>query len=84
MSTRKKTTHSKSAFHRHVKFHAHDCSNVHDLTEYKLRRLLEVLKDQKQKNFIAKLLEEYLKGLIQIAWEDGVVPYYSLTPKKKL
>lgn len=84
MATRKKNTHSRSAFHKHVKFSIHDPSNICDFTEYKLNRLLLVIKDEKQRQFIERLLSDYLLGLVAIAWEDGVVPFYAPVKKNKL
>lgn len=56
-------------------------STAIDFTEKKLERLADNCKDEQRKILILRLLHDYLKGFIAIAWEEGERPVYVFSNK---
>ncbi len=82
MSTKKKST-SKSAYQVHISAQKVDKTNVVDFSEYKLRRIIAIITDARQKQFLIRMLSDYLAGKILIAWEDGIIPFYTSLKRPK-
>ncbi len=78
MVKRKSNARTRSAYQAHVStiLPPEDAVNVVDLAEKKLRRLAERHPDEDVRKLAARMLADYLKGSIAIAWESGVVPVY--------
>lgn len=78
MVKRKKAARTRSGYQAHVStlLPVEDATNVVDLTERKLRRLAVHHPDSDIRTLATRMLSDYLKGSIAIAWEDGVVPVY--------
>jgi hypothetical protein len=78
MVKRKREVRTRSAYQAHVLtiLPAEAAGNVVDLTERKLRRIAKLHADEDIRKLAARMLHDYLRGSIAIAWEDGVVPVY--------
>jgi len=79
MVKRKSNARTRSAYQAHVStfLPTESATNVVDLAERKLRRLAERHPDEDVRKLAARMLHDYLRGSIAIAWEQGVVPVYS-------
>jgi len=79
MVKRKSNARTRSAYQAHVStfLTTEDATNVVDLAERKLRRLAATHTDADVRRLASRMLADYLKGSIAIAWEQGVVPVYS-------
>lgn len=44
---------------------------VFDYTEYKLRKHINVVKDEQQKLTLRELLRDYIAGNVAVAWKKG-------------
>lgn len=58
-----------------------DKSNLVDFTEFKLRKLIDNTKQQKQAILLVALLDDYINGFVSIAWKCGNTPIYIKTYK---
>lgn len=78
MVKRKSNARTRSAYQAHVStfLPGSDVSNVVDLAERKLRRLSERHPDEDVRKLASRMLADYLRGSIAIAWESGVIPIY--------
>ena len=78
MVKRKRVARTRSAYQAHVStiLPAEAASNVVDLTERKLRRIAVHHPDADIRTLATRMLADYLKGSIAIAWEDGKIPVY--------
>jgi len=78
MVKRKKEARTRSAYQAHVStiLAAESSKNVLDLTEKKLRKLAVNHPDADIRHLATRMLHDYLRGVIAIAWEDGIVPVY--------
>ncbi len=78
MTKRKRTARTRSAYQAHVStlLPGSEATNVVDLTEKKLRRLATRHPDEAIRKLATRMLADYLRGSIAIAWEDGIVPVY--------
>ncbi len=78
MVKRKSNARTRSAYQAHVStfLATEDATNVVDLAERKLRRLAANHADADVRRLASRMLADYLKGSIAIAWESGVVPVY--------
>ena len=52
-----------------------------DFNEKKLLKLADECGEEQRKILFLKLVHDYIKGLIAIAWEDGVKPIYVFAQK---
>jgi len=75
---RKAAARTRSAYQAHVSTFTtgDEASNVVDLAERKLRRLASRHADADVRKLATRMLSDYLKGSIAIAWENGVIPIY--------
>lgn len=55
--------------------------NIIDFNEKKLLKLAEDCIEEQRKILFLKLVHDYVKGLIAIAWEDGTKPIYVFAQK---
>jgi len=78
MAKRKGNARTRSAYQAHVStiLPPEDVANVVDLAEKKLRRLADRHPDEDVRKLAARMLVDYMKGSIAIAWEQGVIPVY--------
>lgn len=78
MAKRKKEARTRSAYQAHVStiLPLDTAKNVLDLTERKLRRIAVSHPDADIRRLVTRMLHDYLRGTIAVAWEDGVVPVY--------
>ena len=78
MAKRKKEARTRSAYQAHVStiLPTESAKNVLDLSEKKLRRIAVNHPDADIRRLAARMLHDYLRGSIAIAWEDGIVPVY--------
>jgi hypothetical protein len=78
MVKRKKQGRARSAYQAHVStiLTADEAKNVVDLTECKLRRIVRNHADEDIRKLAARMLNDYVRGVIAIAWEEGI-PVYS-------
>lgn len=78
MVKRKKAARTRSAYQAHVStlLPANEATNVVDLTERKLRRIASLHSDEDIRKLATRMLQDYLRGTIAIAWEEGCVPVY--------
>ena len=53
--------------------------NLFDFTDYKLRKYIDNVKDEKKKEILVKALNDYKRGLIAIAWSSGEPTWFSVT-----
>jgi hypothetical protein len=69
---------TRSLYQAHVStiLSAESSKNVFDLTEKKLQRLAVNHPDDDIRKLATRMLQDYLKGIIAIAWEDGKIPIY--------
>jgi hypothetical protein len=44
---------------------------IYDFSEYRLLRCIELAEDQKKKSALISLLQDYIQGLIAVAWRSG-------------
>lgn len=44
---------------------------VFDYTEYKLRKHIDIVKDEHQKLTLKQLLKDYITGNVAVAWKKG-------------
>lgn len=75
---KRKIVHTRSAYQAHVStiLPPEAIVNVIDLTERKLRRLATRHPDEDVRKLVTRMLYDYLKGSIAIAWENGQIPIY--------
>lgn len=78
MTKRRKEARTRSAYQAHVStlLSAESAKNVLDLTERKLRRIATSHPDADIRRMVTRMLADYLKGSIAIAWENGSFPVY--------
>jgi len=56
-------------------------SGVIDFTEKKLLKIADECVDEQKKIMVLRLLHDYMKGYIAIAWENGDKPVYIFSNK---
>jgi len=44
---------------------------VFDYTEHKLRKVINIVKDEQQKLTLRELLKDYITGNVAVAWKKG-------------
>ena len=58
-----------------------NCKNIFDYSEYKLKKIIQNCKSQKQQIQYIALLDDYVNGFVSIAWKAGT-PIYIKTCTK--
>lgn len=53
--------------------------NLFDFTDFRLRKYIEKIKDDNKKIILNKILLDYRKGLIAIAWKSGEPIWLGIT-----
>lgn len=78
MAKRKKEERTRSAYQAHVStiLPMESTKNVLDMSELKLRRIAVNHPDADIRRLAARMLHDYLRGTIAIAWESGNIPVY--------
>lgn len=53
--------------------------NLFDYTEFRLKKYIEKLDDEKQKITLTRILSDYKKGYLVIAWKSGRPVWFAIT-----
>lgn len=53
--------------------------NVYDYTEFRLRLYIKQVKDDVLKSALVKVLSEYVRGIVVVAWKSGKPIWLSVT-----
>ena len=53
--------------------------NLFDYTEFRLKKYIEFLKDETQKETLLKVLHDYRTGMVAVAWKAGKPVWFAIT-----
>lgn len=66
-------------FQLHKSQHSTRSRTLFDYSEFRLKRCIEKLKDEKQKEMLRGVLKQYKLGLVAIAWRRGQPVWLNVT-----
>lgn len=53
--------------------------NLFDFTDFRLRKHIERTKDENKKAVLTKVLSDYRRGLVAVAWKAGEPVWFTVT-----
>lgn len=57
--------------------------NLFDYSEFRLKKYIEKLRDEEQKQVLQKVLRDYKMGMVVVAWKSGKPVWLSVTKETK-